>query len=61
MRHYYTWQQLLFVGEKSELFTDKFTIIEESETGSIGDGKIFVFDVENVYRIRTSESGEVAI
>ncbi|OHC07268.1 MAG: transcriptional regulator [Planctomycetes bacterium RIFOXYB12_FULL_42_10] len=37
------------------------TIIEESKTGSIGDGKIFVFDVENVYRIRTSESGEVAI
>jgi len=37
------------------------TIIEESQTGSIGDGKIFVFDVENVYRIRTSESGEAAI
>jgi len=37
------------------------TIIEESKTGSIGDGKIFVFDVENVYRIRTSESGEAAI
>lgn len=36
-------------------------IIEESKTGSIGDGKIFVFDVENVYRIRTSESGEVVI
>ena len=26
MRHYYTWQQLLFVGEKSELFTDKFLV-----------------------------------
>ncbi|HHT9114596.1 MAG: P-II family nitrogen regulator [Planctomycetes bacterium] len=37
------------------------TIIEESKTGSIGDGKIFVFDVENVYRIRTKESGEAAI
>ena len=37
------------------------TIIEESKTGSIGDGKIFVFDVENVYRIRTKESGEIAI
>ena len=37
------------------------TIIEESKTGSIGDDKIFVFDVENVYRIRTSESGEAAI
>ena len=37
------------------------TIIEESKTGSIGDGKIFIFDVENVYRIRTKESGEAAI
>lgn len=37
------------------------TIIEESKTGSIGDGKIFIFNVENVYRIRTSESGEAAI
>ena len=37
------------------------TIIDESKTGSIGDGKIFVFGVENVYRIRTSESGEAAI
>ena|SRR3990172_1115780 len=37
------------------------TIIEESKTGSIGDGKIFIFNVENVHRIRTSESGELAI
>ena len=37
------------------------TIIEESKTGSIGDGKIFIFNVENVYRIRTQESGEAAI
>ncbi len=37
------------------------TIIEESRTGSIGDGKIFIFDVENVYRIRTNELGEAAI
>nr|WP_285442577.1 MULTISPECIES: P-II family nitrogen regulator [Brocadia] len=37
------------------------TIINESQTGSIGDGKIFVFDVENAYHIRTKESGEAAI
>ncbi len=37
------------------------TIINESQTGSIGDGKIFVSHVENVYRIRTNESGEAAI
>ena len=37
------------------------TIINEAQTGSIGDGKVFVFNVENVYRIRTKESGEAAI
>lgn len=37
------------------------TIISESRTGSIGDGKVFVFDVVNVYRTRTNESGEAAV
>lgn len=37
------------------------TIISESRTGSIGDGKIFVLNIENVYRIRTNESGEAAV
>lgn len=30
-------------------------------TGKIGDGKIFVFDVHQVIRIRTGETGEAAI
>ena len=37
------------------------TIISETQTGSIGDGKVFILNVENVYRIRTKESGEAAI
>jgi len=37
------------------------TIITVSQTGSIGDGKIFVSDVSNAYRIRTVEQGEAAI
>jgi len=37
------------------------TIINESQTGSIGDGKIFIFNVENVFRIRTKETDEAAI
>lgn len=37
------------------------TIISESRTGRIGDGKIFVLNVENVYRIRTNETGEAAV
>ena len=30
-------------------------------TGNIGDGKIFVYDLENVIRIRTNERGITAI
>ena len=34
---------------------------ETVSTGNVGDGKIFVFNVENAIRIRTGESGETAI
>ncbi|MFV1974741.1 MAG: P-II family nitrogen regulator [Candidatus Scalindua sp.] len=37
------------------------TIIDVSQTGSIGDGKIFVSEISNAYRIRTGEQGDVAI
>jgi nitrogen regulatory protein P-II 1 len=37
------------------------TIIKTAHTGKIGDGKIFVFDVEQVVRIRTGETGEAAV
>lgn len=30
-------------------------------TGNVGDGKIFIFNVENAIRIRTGEEGEKAI
>ncbi|HBO37700.1 MAG TPA: nitrogen regulatory protein P-II [Pasteurellaceae bacterium] len=36
-------------------------IIETAHTGKIGDGKIFVYNVENVIRIRTGEENEDAI
>jgi nitrogen regulatory protein P-II 1 len=36
-------------------------IIKAARTGKIGDGKIFVFPMEQVVRIRTGESGETAI
>ena len=39
----------------------KSTIISESRTGSINDGKIFIYHVENVYHARTKEYGEAAI
>jgi len=37
------------------------TIIEAARTGKIGDGKIFVTNLENVVRIRTGESGPSAL
>ncbi len=36
-------------------------IIESAKTGKVGDGKIFVTSLEQVWRIRTSETGEGAI
>lgn len=36
-------------------------ISKAAHTGEIGDGKIFVFQVEKAIRIRTGESGEEAI
>jgi nitrogen regulatory protein P-II 1 len=37
------------------------TIVKSAKTGKIGDGKIFVFDVARVVRIRTGEEDEEAI
>ena len=37
------------------------TIIKVSHTGKIGDGKIFVTDVNEVIRIRTGEKGDDAV
>jgi nitrogen regulatory protein P-II 1 len=37
------------------------TIIKAARTGKIGDGKIFVSDVQQVIRIRTGETGEAAV
>ena len=36
-------------------------IVESAYTGKIGDGKIFVFDLEQVVRIRTRETGADAV
>ena len=36
-------------------------IENSSRTGKIGDGKIFVYNLEQVVRIRTGETGESAL
>ena len=37
------------------------TVREAANTGQIGDGKIFVYDVSHAVRIRTGESGPEAL
>ena len=36
-------------------------IINTARTGEVGDGKIFISSIEEAIRIRTEESGEVAV
>ena len=36
-------------------------LTETARTGEIGDGKIFIYPVDNVIRIRTGEAGEDAL
>jgi nitrogen regulatory protein P-II 2 len=47
---------------RTELLEQAIEAIEKSaNTGKIGDGKIFVFDLEQVVRIRTGETGADAL
>ena len=36
-------------------------ILKASKTGQVGDGKIFISDIQEVIRIRTEESGKDAL
>jgi nitrogen regulatory protein PII len=36
-------------------------ILRTAKTGQVGDGKIFIYDVQEVIRIRTEESGNQAL
>jgi nitrogen regulatory protein P-II 1 len=49
------------VVKDSEVETVKKIIVANARTGEIGDGKIFIYNVEEVVRIRTGEEGETAI
>jgi nitrogen regulatory protein P-II 1 len=37
------------------------TIVEAARTGEVGDGKIFVYPIETVVRIRTGDRDEKAL
>jgi len=45
----------------AQLETAVETIVETARTGAVGDGKIFVTQLAEIYRIRTGESGEAAV
>jgi nitrogen regulatory protein P-II 2 len=50
------------VAIKTEVLDQVIEVIEKSaNTGKIGDGKIFVFDLEKVIRIRTGETDAAAL
>ena len=52
----------LEVAIADDLLDQTVEAIEKAaNTGKIGDGKIFVFELEHVVRIRTGETGESAI
>lgn len=46
----------IVVNDSFEEITIK-TIISSASTGDVGDGKIFVSDIKEAYRIRTGEKG----
>ncbi|HET6720249.1 MAG TPA: P-II family nitrogen regulator [Rhodocyclaceae bacterium] len=47
---------------KDDVVDQVIEAVEKSAaTGKIGDGKIFVYDLEQVIRIRTGETGETAL
>ena len=51
--------QILVTDDKVATLVDAITAA--AKTGKIGDGKIFVYPVEEVIRIRTGETGAEAI
>lgn len=52
----------LEIAISDEILDQAVEAIEKTaSTGKIGDGKVFVFDLEKVYRIRTGETGTDAL
>ena len=49
------------VCSDSGLQTVVDTILRSAQTGEIGDGKLFISDLQDAIRIRTGETGEEAL
>ncbi|GAB4292289.1 MAG: nitrogen regulator P-II GlnB [Ignavibacteriaceae bacterium] len=51
--------EIIVKDEEADKVID--AILSHAKTGQVGDGKIFVSDIQDVIRIRTGESGEGAL
>ena len=54
-------QQINIVVESAKVDKILDIIKKELYTGHIGDGKIFVYDIDNVIRVRTGDEGIEAL
>jgi nitrogen regulatory protein P-II 1 len=51
--------EVVVEDNKTEKVVD--AILRTAKTGQVGDGKIFIYDIKEVIRIRTEESGQEAL
>lgn len=49
------------VVDESNLDSVVDAILKTAKTGQVGDGKIFIYDLNEIIRIRTDESGDGAL
>ena len=54
-------QQISVVVKKEQVDKIVEEIKQELYTGHIGDGKIFIYDIDNVIRVRTGDEGVDAL
>jgi nitrogen regulatory protein P-II 1 len=53
--------KLEIVAKDGDVEKIRSVISAAARTGEVGDGKIFVYDISDVYKIRTGETGEEAL
>ncbi len=54
-------RMLVIVAKDENVDTIVDAIVKSNRTGYIGDGKIFVCPTDNALRVRTNESGDIAL
>ena len=54
-------RMLIFVAKDEDVDVIVDAIVKSNKTGYIGDGKIFICPTDNALRIRTNETGDVAL